>query len=96
VRCGGPPSPRSKRLFSFIGLVDCCLVFRCVQLVFLWFICSEICLFVSFFLVVFVMLFLVCDFVVFCFVFPIFFSCLYCSDCSFVSFVYFLDLFNVF
>jgi len=78
----------------FRGLFDNSTLLRVIQYCFIWFVISELVLFMSFFYVVFgLVLFMVCEFA-FVFCLPLLFCCLLC-DYGFVFYWYFLDVFNL-
>nr|DAC80508.1 TPA_asm: cytochrome oxidase subunit III [Leishmania turanica] len=79
---------------SLRGLFDVCCFIRCIQYCFVWFIISELLLFLSLFYVVFSLVLFVSVEFAFVFVMPIMFSCLIC-DFGFVFYWYFIDIFNL-
>lgn len=82
-------------LFDFLrGLFDFSILIRVIQYCFLWFVLSELALFLTFFAIVFgLVLFLVVEFV-FVFCLPLSFVFILC-DYGFVFYWYFCDLFNL-
>eukprot|EP00455_Lapot_gusevi_P039795 TRINITY_DN4474_c0_g6_i1.p1 TRINITY_DN4474_c0_g6~~TRINITY_DN4474_c0_g6_i1.p1 ORF type:complete len:132 (-),score=15.18 TRINITY_DN4474_c0_g6_i1:383-778(-) len=82
-------------LFDFLrGLFDFCCLLRCLQYCFLWFVLSELALFMTFFVVCFGLCLFLCLEFVFVFVLPLSFVFIMC-DYGFVFYWYFLDLFNL-
>lgn len=82
-------------LFDFLrGLFDFCILLRVIQYCFIWFILSELALFLTFFMIVFGLCLFLCLEFVFVFCLPLSFVVVLC-DYGFVFYWYFLDLFNL-